>query len=72
MPLPHHARRRRRRPDGGERHTDAYRDDRALGAGIDFKGIDCVFDRAAKRVESYIHVAGRTRVRGARGAPFAC
>ena len=41
--------------------------------GIDFKGIDCVFlIGLPKRVESYIHVAGRTAREGRKGAPSAC
>ena len=36
--------------------------------GIDFKGIDCVFlIGLPKRVESYIHVAGRTAREGRKG-----
>jgi superfamily II DNA/RNA helicase len=36
--------------------------------GIDFKGVDCVFlIGLPQRVESYIHVAGRTAREGRKG-----
>ena len=66
-PLPHHAR-RVAAAHGGERHTDAYQTTEHSARGIDFKGIDCVFlIGLPKRVESYIHVAGRTAREGRKG-----